>query len=44
MNRYQMTIRTADRCISYTAIGDRDALMDAAYDEHGVCGVTVRPA
>jgi hypothetical protein len=40
--RYRVTICTAPNVdpITYTAIGDRDALQDAAYDD-GAMGVSV---
>jgi hypothetical protein len=30
---YRITVRTATQAVTYIAIGDRDALMDAAYDD-----------
>lgn len=42
--KHRITIQLPDKTIRFTAIGNRDALIDAAYDEYGVCGVTVRPA
>jgi hypothetical protein len=39
--KYQITARTATAVHTYSAIGDRDALMDAAYDR-GALSVTVR--
>lgn len=38
---YLVKINKDGEQIAYTAIGDRDALIDAAYDEHGACGVTL---
>lgn len=38
---YLVTINKDGNPFSYTAIGNRDAVMDAAYDKYGVCGVTV---
>lgn len=38
---YLVTINKDGRRFSYTAIGNRDALIDAAFDTHGVCGITV---
>ena len=39
---YLVTIAKDGRLISrFTAIGNRDALMDAAYDEHGACSVSI---
>jgi len=43
MKEYLLTITLADCIIHRTATGDRDALMDAAYDEFGACGIFVRP-
>lgn len=42
MNRYRITVRFApsDEGITYTAIGWRDALIDAAYD-NGALGVAI---
>lgn len=40
--RYRITIQTAAGIETRTAIGNRDALMDAAYD-NGALGVTVIP-
>lgn len=37
---FHITARTASDVFSYTAIGDRDALMDAAYLA-GALGVTI---
>lgn len=39
--KFQITARTATETITYTAIGNRDALMDAAYDA-GALGVTAK--
>lgn len=39
---YLITITLSGQRFSYSAIGNRDALIDAAYDQHGVCGVTIR--
>jgi hypothetical protein len=38
---YSITARTASDVISYTAIGNRDQLMDAAYDS-GALSVSIR--
>ena len=38
---YQITIKTAAGSKTYTGIGDRNSLMDAAYDMPGVMGVSV---
>ncbi|WP_277347153.1 hypothetical protein [Collimonas pratensis] len=38
---YQITIKTAAGSKTYTGIGSRDALMDAAYAIPGVMGVSV---
>jgi antitoxin (DNA-binding transcriptional repressor) of toxin-antitoxin stability system len=39
---YLVTITKNGRLVArFTAIGNRNALMDAAYDEHDVCGVTI---
>jgi antitoxin (DNA-binding transcriptional repressor) of toxin-antitoxin stability system len=39
---YVVTITKAGQVVArFTAIGNRDALMDAAYDEHGACGLTI---
>lgn len=40
--KFTVTIKTASGAVTYTAIGSRDELMDAAYD-NGALGVTVRP-
>jgi len=40
---YRITTRTINGTTTYTAIGDRDALIDAAYDG-GALGVTLVPA
>lgn len=40
---YRLTITLPLQRISYTAIGNRDALLDAAYDAYGVCGISLRP-
>lgn len=37
---FRITTRTATSTTTYTAIGDRDALIDAAY-EAGALGVTL---
>jgi hypothetical protein len=37
---FRITARTSAGSTTYTAIGDRDALIDAAYDD-GALGVTV---
>lgn len=39
--RYLITVRTAEGERTYPAIGDRDALMDAAYDD-GALSLTIR--
>lgn len=41
---YTVIINVSGRIIRYTAIGNRDRLLDAAYDRFGACGVTLRPA
>jgi hypothetical protein len=38
--KYLITARTPDAVLVYPAIGDRDRLMDAAYDA-GALGVTM---
>jgi hypothetical protein len=38
---YIITSVTATGRTTYTAIGDRNALMDAAYNQPGVLGVSV---
>lgn len=38
---YIITINKDGRRFTYSGIGNRDALIDAAYDEHGACGVTI---
>lgn len=38
---YKITVTTPTERITYSAIGDRNALMDAAYERFGVCGLTV---
>jgi hypothetical protein len=42
MKRYHITVRFAplENGVTYTAIGQRDALINAAYD-HGAMGVTI---
>lgn len=42
MKRYRITVRfqPTDKGITYTAIGQRDKLVDAAYD-HGAMGLTI---
>lgn len=40
--RHLITVTTPDQRITYIAIGNRDALIDAAIDQHGVCGITIR--
>ncbi|WP_269106822.1 hypothetical protein [Massilia sp. TS11] len=40
--RFLITITTTNGSRTYPAIGSRDSLMDAAYDD-GALGVTVRP-
>lgn len=40
--RFRITTQTAAGSQTYSAIGDRDALLDAAYD-NGALGVTVIP-
>ena len=39
--RYLITVRTAEGQRTYPAIGDRAALMDAAYDR-GALGLTIK--
>lgn len=41
---YLVTIRTAG-CppIALPVIGDLDAYLESIYEEHGACGVTVKP-
>jgi hypothetical protein len=43
VNRFCLTITLPGSVLRFTAIGERDALMDAAYDQYGACGVSVRP-
>jgi hypothetical protein len=38
---YLVTINKDGLRFSYTAIGNRDDLIDAVFDTHGVCGITV---
>lgn len=38
---YLITVKTATGSETYTGIGNRNALMDAAYDLPGVLGVAV---
>lgn len=40
--RYLITIAKDGRVVAqYPAVGNRDALMDAAYDEYDVCSVSI---
>lgn len=38
---YIVTINKDGKRFSYPAVGNRNELLDAAYDQYGVCGVTV---
>lgn len=40
---YQITIKTESGALTYTAIGDRNKLMDAAYDAFGICALSIKP-
>lgn len=43
MQRYCVVVKTQVAVVSYIATGNRDTLMDAAYDQYGACGITLRP-
>lgn len=42
--KYIITVNKDGKKRSYIEFGNRDELMDKAYDEHDACGVSVRPA